>query len=70
VSVTYPLLPPAELIGYVGHHDRTSQVDILRLRPRTEWGEGLVAMRKRNVKVTPEELGRVAERRRVADTAR
>jgi SAM-dependent methyltransferase len=33
--------------------------DILELRPRTEWDEGLVAMRKRDVDVTPGELERI-----------
>jgi SAM-dependent methyltransferase len=36
--------------------------DILELLPRTEWGEGLVAMRKRDVRVTPEELERIDPR--------
>jgi SAM-dependent methyltransferase len=33
--------------------------DILELRPRTDWGEGLVVMRKRDVAVTREELERI-----------
>ena len=33
--------------------------DILELRPLTEWGEGLVAMRKRDVSPTPEALERI-----------
>jgi SAM-dependent methyltransferase len=33
--------------------------EILELRPRTEWGEGLVAMRKRDTNPTPEELERI-----------
>jgi SAM-dependent methyltransferase len=33
--------------------------DILELRPTSEWGEGAVAMRKRDVKPTPEELERI-----------
>ena len=32
--------------------------DIVELRPRTEWGEGVVLMRKRDVTVTPEDLER------------
>ena len=33
--------------------------DIVELRERTEWGEGLVAMRRRDVRPTPEELERI-----------
>ena len=33
--------------------------EILELRPRTDSGEGVVAMRKRDVPVTPEELERI-----------
>jgi SAM-dependent methyltransferase len=33
--------------------------DILELRPTTEWGEGLVTMRRRDVSVTPEDLERI-----------
>jgi SAM-dependent methyltransferase len=33
--------------------------EIVELRPRTEWGEGMVLMRKRDVSVTPEELERI-----------
>ena len=33
--------------------------EILELRPTSEWGEGAVLMRKRDVDVTPEELERV-----------
>jgi SAM-dependent methyltransferase len=33
--------------------------EILELRPSTEWGEGVVAMRKRDVDVSPEDLERI-----------
>ena len=33
--------------------------DILELRPRTEWGEGVVTMRRRDVRPTPQELERI-----------
>jgi SAM-dependent methyltransferase len=36
--------------------------DVLELRPRTEWGEGVVAMRRRDVRVTPQELERIDPR--------
>jgi SAM-dependent methyltransferase len=36
--------------------------DILELRPRTEWGEGLVAMRKRDVSIGAEDLERIDPR--------
>jgi SAM-dependent methyltransferase len=36
--------------------------EVLELRPRTEWGEGVVAMRRRDVSVTPEDLERIDPR--------
>jgi SAM-dependent methyltransferase len=33
--------------------------EILELRPRTEWGEGVVAMRRRDLSPTPEDLARI-----------
>jgi SAM-dependent methyltransferase len=36
--------------------------EILELRPTTEWGEGLVTMRRREVRVTPEDLERIDPR--------
>jgi SAM-dependent methyltransferase len=36
--------------------------EILELRPRTEWGEGMVAMRKRDTNPTPEALERIDPR--------
>jgi SAM-dependent methyltransferase len=33
--------------------------EILELRPRMDWGEGMVLMRRRDVEVTPEELARI-----------
>lgn len=33
--------------------------EILELRPRTDWGEGMVLMRKRDVSVTPDALERI-----------
>jgi SAM-dependent methyltransferase len=36
--------------------------DILELRPRLDWGEGMVAMRKRDVSITAEDLERIDPR--------